>query len=176
MNNKQKTALGAGAALVATGIIVAKARAKEPEEPEEPEGTGIEIEIRDSNGNIVPHNSPASLNEGEIYSVKITVTNATTRGGIPWEAELTTNVYADVSDGFSTVHLVPSNDNVSVFAGSQAIAYSYTISPEIGVGGMTGGIFVSVHDPLGGVLKQINEQLTIVAEPTIYGAGIVITA
>ena len=172
MDDKQKAVVGLGLGLGAAGIIYAVAKGKEPE----PEGAGVEIEIRDSQGNIVPHNSPASLDEGETYTVKVTVTNTTTRGGEPWEADLTTNIHAWVTDGFATVNLIVQHDKVNTFAGSQVIPYNYVIYPEIGTGGMTGGIFVKVYDPFGNMLVQVNEDLIIIALPISYGAGIVITA
>jgi len=172
----KKAAVGIGLATALGGIYLAtKGKAAAPPPPP-PEGAGVEIEIRDSEGNLVPHDSPASLNEGETYTVKITVTNMTTRGGLPWEAALTTNIHAWVTDGFATVTLIVKHDNVDTFAGGQAIPYNYLIFHEIGTGGMNGGIFVTVYDPFGNVLKQVNEDLIIIALPIIYGAGIVITA
>lgn len=174
MEDGKKAAVGIGLATAIAGIVVATRAKAAPPTP--PEGAGVEIEIRDSEGNLVPHDSPASLNEGETYSVKITVTNQTTRGGLPWEAELTTNIHAWVTDGFATPNLIVQHDKVDIFAGDQAIPYNYIIFPEIGTGGMTGGIFVKVYDPFGNMLTQVNEDLIIIALPIIYGAGIVITA
>jgi len=172
MEDGKKAIVGLGLATAIGGIYLATKAKAAPAPP--PEGAGVEIEIRDSEGNIVPHNSPASLNEGEIYTVKVTVTNMTTRGGEPWEAELTTTIEAWVTDGFAKPYLIVKHDMVNTFAGDQATPYNYIIFPEIGTGGMNGGIFVTVYDPFGNVLKQVNEDLTIIALPIIYGAGIVI--
>ena len=73
----KKTGIMVGAAALIAGIIYAMSK-----KPKEGEGAGVAIEILDANGNPVPKKSPASLVEGTDYTIRVTVTNGSTRGGV----------------------------------------------------------------------------------------------
>lgn len=168
MENRKKAAvvLGLAAALGASIYLATKAEAA----PERELKAKVGIEILDSQGNLVPHNSPAVLTEGESYTMVVTVTNMSTKAGTPWQAVLTIDVSAAV-DGSN---LMPPSVDYEPFAAGATENFSYPLSVPLGYGGFAGSAVAIVRDPLGATLDTAIESLTIVELPIVYGAGIVI--
>lgn len=98
---------------------------------------------------------------GETYTIKVTVTNQTTRGGQPWEADLTVGIAASVSDGFATIELIPSAETTSHFAPASSLPFTFPMSVPSTAAGMTGGISVGVRDPFGKLLDSENVEVII---------------
>jgi len=169
MQDKGKAALAVGGLAGLAGVIylATKGKAAPPEGP----SASVSIEVLDSEGNPVPRNSPAVVNEGESYTVMVAVTNTTTKGGVPFEADLETWVMAAAG----WIDLIPGDIYPSHYLpGSIGYFYS-TLNIPMGLGGMTGAITVNVFDPGGKLIATKVEPLTIKAMALIYGASISIS-
>lgn len=169
-----------GAALVIGGIALAKRK------PELPPGDGedeamLQIEVYDSEGRLVPRNSPMDLEEGKSYTVVLTVKNTSTRAGLPWAATLSVTIHAAVTYGYEQVAtLIPITTRDESFTAGQTKTFSYTMTvPSINeipqIEGSTGQIGASVQSPQGTTLATAYEPLTIKILEIIYGATIVIS-
>jgi len=101
------------------------------------------------------------LTVGESYTVELTVENRTTRGGAPWEADLTVGVVASVSDGVAIVELIPNTENTYHFAPADSLFFTYPMSIPESTAGMSGDIAVGVRDPFGNLLNSGSVQITI---------------
>lgn len=131
---------------------------KEPGEA----AAGVAIEV-------LGHQSPLSVDEGRTYSVRVTVTNASTKGGVPWEARLGLRTRAS---GNGEV-FIPTTDESALFAAGESKAFTYTMTiPWMGAG--SGVIDAVVTSPPGGILASDTEPLTIVAVAIVYGATVTI--
>lgn len=154
--------LGLAAAVVV--VLVAKAKGAPPEEG------GVSIVIYDEWGNPVPTGSPAILAEDASYTMVVTVTNLSTKGGTPWEASLTIEVSAVVD---ASAIMSPSL-KIEYFAAGQTRTFNYALSVPLGYGGLSGSALALVKDPSGVTLDSAMEPLTVEEIPITYGAGIVI--
>jgi len=97
------------------------------------------------------------LTEGESYTVRVTVTNRSTRGGEPCEADLDVGVQA-----FSTYHtLISATRRTQHFDAAQSLAFAYPMAVPLGSGGETGSIAARVFDPADNVLADAGEPITI---------------
>ena len=166
-----KNLIGAGVILGVAGIAYALSQKKEI--PPEEEAAQIIIEIFDAEGNPVPTQSPAIVDEGSDYTIRVTVVNQSTKAGVLWEAELNISVHvtADttifingLTDGFLT----------HSFAAGESWAFTWPISIPVGFGASSGLIDARVTSPYGIVLASAQEQLTIQEVAIDYGATIVI--
>ena len=137
---------------------------------EAPPGATIGIEIFNSQGLPVEGHSPKILTEGESYTVRVTVTNTSTKAGIPWEADLDVGVMAT-----TTYHtLISATRDTYHFAAGQALALDYPMAVPLGSGEETGSVWARVFDPAGAVLAEADEPITIETVEVIYGATVVI--
>lgn len=156
----KKIATGLGiAAIVTTAIILATRPAKAA--PPKDVAATIKIEVIGAR-----HSSPATVTEGESYSVKLTITNQTTSAGIPEEATLTIGIEATV---LSEV-LIPAQERAEYFSAGQTRSFSYTMNVPPGLGGYSGSIIAAVMDPTGVILAQATEPLVVEAlfDPWVY--------
>lgn len=153
-------------------LIYAFTRKVKAVPPEEPAGT-IEIEVIGAQ-----HSSPATVVEGETYTVRLTVTNLSTTAGQPCEATLRISIGATVFwDTFASEVLIPAQERTENFAAGQTRTFNYTMHVSPGLGGYSGSIGASVMDPTGLiVLDQATEPLVVEAEVVeiIYGATVTI--
>ena len=172
MEKEKKTGLiFLGALAVGTGLTVALAAMGKAAPPEPGEGGAIiEIEIYDSEGNPVPSNSPRALDEGSSYTVRLTITNTSTKAGVPWDAILTVGIGAITS--YTT--LITAQEKAELFSAEQTRSFDYPINVPLGSGGETGYISAWVDDPDGTTLASALEDITINEIPIDYGAVIVI--
>jgi len=117
--------------------------------------------------------SPASVVEGETYTVRLTVSNLSTTAGQPCEATLRIGIGAIV---LSEV-LIPTQEREEYFSANQTRTFDYTMYVPPGLGGYSGSISAAVMDPTGLIiLDQATEPLVVEAEVVeiIYGASITI--
>jgi len=163
-----KAAVGVGLGLAAVGIIVLASRAKGAP-PEEEEGV-LKIEILDSEGNPVPSNSPALLAEGEDYTLRVTITNQSTKGGEPWPAALSFSVYA----GTNLQTFIPVTSYTASFGAGESIAYTWPLNIPMGTGGQSGNVLVTVWDPDGIQIASGIVYFDIQTVEIIYDADIVV--
>lgn len=175
MENKKLVGVGiVGAAMVIGGIAYASRDKKAPPES----APTIVIEILDAQGNPVPHNSPAALTEGASYSIRLTVRNTSTKGGMAWPATLSLDVYA----GTNEITLTYPPITAFNFDGGQTRVLDSVVWPALafnvpmGTGGQAGNIIARVLNPtVGGVdLAKAVDSFTITTIAIIYGATIVI--
>lgn len=162
-NKKAAIVVGGLAAGVLVFVLTRKAKVEEGE-------ATIIIQVYDSEENLVPSNSPLTLSEGTSYTVKLTVKNISTRGGVLIAATLGVGISASIA----TVSLIPLRVDKQSFDAGQTRSFNYTLNVPMGTGGQTGNILAWVEDPHGQALANAIEYLTIQALPIIYGATIVI--
>lgn len=151
--------IGLGIAGVLGVAVLARAAA-----PEGPAAT-IKIEVIGAEGH-----SPVTLEEGESYTVRLTVTNLTAKAGQPWEATLEVVVFAGTD--FRT--LIPTTASSEYFTAEQTRVFDYPISVPLGAGGEPGNIVAVVNDPAGIELASATEYFSIATIEIIYGATITI--
>ena len=164
--DKSKVALGVG--LAAAGLGLGLLLLKKPEPPAEV--AAVIITVYDAAGNVVPANSPVSLEEGGSYSFDFTVLNQTTRGGEPWPATFDI-LYQVLIAGDLRVR-----DTVitSFAAGEQKSFGPFPFSVLWDTGGLAGAIDVIVQDPGGGIVASGTEMISVISVRIIYGATVVI--
>jgi len=165
MKDKDKILVVGAGVLTAAGLAYLATRKPPTEEGE----AALSIVIRDAEGNIIPHNSPANVYEGQSYTVTVSMTNTSTRGGAPIEAELTLRVSARSAGG---VWLIPTTDSSDVFPAGGTLSYTYPMYVPWGTGGTAGVIDAVVGTPAGAILASDSETLNIIAVAIIYGATV----
>lgn len=138
--------------------------------PPEGDGAAIGIVILGPDGLPVPKNSPASLLEGESYTVQVTVVNASTKAGQPWEATLDVITYGDGA----VTYFYPPVSVTELFAPGQDRTFEYPLNIPMGYGGQSGSVWAWVRDPAGVELARASEPITIESVAIVYGADIVI--
>ena len=143
---------------------------KEKEEEAPPPGATIGIEVFNSQGLPVENNSPIVVNEGESYTVRVTITNLTTRAGAPWEATFG----IDFAVLGATEVIVPWGRTSEYFAAEQTRALDYSMDIRFDLGGTLAAIQVNVLDPTGALVARAIEPVTIESVAIIYGAEVVI--
>ena len=164
MKDKDKILVVGAGVLTAAGLAYLATRKPPTEEGE----AALSIVIRDAEGNIIPHNSPANVYEGQSYTVTVSMTNTSTRGGAPIEAELTLRVSAR-ADG---VWLIPTTDSSDIFPAGGTLSYTYPMNVPWNTGGYSGAITAVAGTPAGGILASDTEMLNIIAVRIIYGATV----
>lgn len=164
MKDGAKLALGLGISAAIAGLIYAVTRAK-AKPPPEGEAATIRIEIIGAACHF-----PATLLEGSPYTVRITITNASTKAGVPWEANFDIALLASTAK----TTFIPSQRKTEYFAAGQKRVFEYPISVPLGSGGETGQVLVRIFDPAGNELAYKIEPITIQAVAIIYGATVTI--
>lgn len=164
MPDRKKLAIGLGIAGAAAALIYAATRKPPPVPPEEGAAT-IRIEVLGPGGVPVESRSPVTLDEGTSYTVRVTVTNQTTRGGVPWGAALTVRV-------MTSVNFILPEDRVETFSPNETRAFDYPLDIPMGFGGLYMSIDAYVIDSEGFMLATASEPVNIREVVTIYGATI----
>jgi len=169
VEDNKKVALGLGLGLAAAGGLVYALTRKPP--VEKPSAAEIVIKVYDSQGRLVPHNSPLDLEEGESYTIVLTVTNQTTKAGTPWEASLGVGIHVFVD----SIDLIPPDFRYGeYFAPGQTREFSWPLDIPLDIGARSGSINASVLDPDGRRIASDIKPLNIIAVEIIYGATVVI--
>ena len=167
----KKTGIVMGAAALIAGVIFAMSK-----KPKEGEGAGVAIEILDANGNPVPKKSPASLVEGTNYTIRVTVTNGSTRGGVAQATDLTLSVNVTLG-GVTFINGLTADGLLSHYFGAND-SYAFTWPLMVPVGyfntDTTGMVDARVISPGGIVLVTAQEPLALQIQDIIYGATITI--
>ena len=164
-----------GAAGAAAYFISKKVKAEEP--PPDEEGATISIEILDAQGNPVPHNSPATLEEGKTYTVKVKVTNRSTLAGAPSAANLIT--WIEVWVGPPKQWLLGPVERTDSYNANQTRTHSWSFTIPMGLyagfSGPYGFITAQVFSPVGVSLANAVEDIFLKAPVTIvYDATVAI--
>lgn len=103
--------------------------------------------------------SPATVIEGESYTVRLTVTNQSTKAGLPVEVLLGVGILA----GTEFITLIPSQVSSEYFAPGETRNFDYTMVVPAGSGGQVGDIVAWVEDPTSRAIAQATEDVVIVA-------------
>ena len=110
--------------------------------------------------------SPAEVIEGKSYLVKLTVTNLSTRAGLPVEAMLTVGISATTPWEI----LIPAKESDEYFGPNETRSFDYNMTIPVGTGGQVGFITAWVDDPTGIAIASATEDVVIEAAPIIlYG-------
>lgn len=174
MENKDKKGLGILAAIGAgvAGIVLAvRAKAKPPGEGEG--GASLQIEVYDSEGNLVPHNSPLNVTEGGSYTIRVTVTNTSyiVNPSYPVAARLVITVAVQTN-----VRTLLGDSMTLDFTASERKTLSWNFTVPVGTAGEAGGVIAAAVDTPGGIqLASAGDTMTITEAATVYGATIVIS-
>ena len=136
--------------------------------PEAP--VGIEIYHYDEEGNPLPHNSPVMIDEGKTDYFDVFITNATTKGGEPWEATFDVELFSEYGTPPYEAMGAPISVPGDVFAaGERKGPYSGSYTPYMGSAPRNGNITVIVSR-LGVTIASAVDPVNIVDVPIIYGA------
>lgn len=161
------------AIIIIPAALVALALATRVKAAPPPPGEGaasIVIQVYDSQGKLVPPSSPVALDEGSTYTVKLTVKNNSTKGGIPWEATLGIGISAATP----LITLISPREDMKSFGAGETKSFNYTLNIPMGAGNQSGSITAWVEDPYGIVIANAQEPLAIRELSIVYGATIVI--
>lgn len=101
---------------------------------------------------------PAELTEGEIYTVKATATNMSTKAGVPAAAVLTINIAAVVNS-----ETLLEDSATYEFAAGEIHTFEFPLCVPLGAGGKAGAVAAVVLDPSGNKLADGNLDIVIVA-------------
>lgn len=101
-----------------------------------------------------------TLTEGESYIVRVTVTNQSTRAGMPVEATLGVGITSVTELGYV---LIPGQESSEHFAPSEISTFDYTMDIPTNVG-KSGSIVAWVTDPAGADIVSAIEHFTITPE------------
>ena len=147
-----------------SGTLEVKAPA--PEEPT----NGIEIYWHDAEGNPIVHNSPIDLEEGATGYFDVYITNATTKGGVPWDATFDVLIAAQYgTPPFEAMAAPISVPGDPFAAGERKGPYSGSVTPYMGSADRNGSVTVIVS--VGGVeIATAVDVVNIIYIPIIYGA------
>lgn len=102
--------------------------------------------------------SPATVNEGGSYPVRLTITNQSYKAGLPVEAVLGVGIAA----GTESISLIPPQLSSEYFAPNETRTFSYTMIVPSGSSGQLGTITAWIEAPTGLVLASVSEGITIV--------------
>ncbi|MBA7560641.1 hypothetical protein ES708_02270 [subsurface metagenome] len=107
------------------------------------------------------------LIEGEIYTVKATTTNMSTKAGVPVAATLAVNITAVVDS-----QTILDNSAVYGFAAGETQTFEFTMAVPMGAGGKAGAVVAEVLDPSGNKLADGSLDIDIAAVgPVILNGG-----
>jgi len=106
---------------------------------------------------VIKLNSPATVTEGGSYTVRVTVTNQSTRAGHFSEADLGIAISVTANG----TNLIPTRKSSEHFLPNETRAFDYPLSVPLGSGGQMGTIAAWIEDPTGTVLADISEVLII---------------
>jgi len=117
-------------------------------------------------------NSPAEVVEGESYLVRLTVTNQSTKAGIPVDVNL--EIVISAATAWTT--LIPVTSSMEAFAAGQTRTFDYTMNVPLGSGGESGQIIGLVRDPTGIEITRATESISIEAVEVEYTLAVSVAA
>jgi hypothetical protein len=156
-----------GGAAVITGILLMK-KDTPTEGGDDITGT-IELELLDSNGNPVPHNSPYQLMEAHSYTISVTVKNNSTRLGSAISADLSVIISAVAGSSY----IVSPITTTKTFAGGESKTFTCSLNIPDNTGGESGTVNVSVVGG-GSEIASGSAEFNIADVQIVYGATITI--
>ena len=163
-----ETLLGLG---VLGALIYGLTRPKKEEIPPGEGAASISISVLDAQGNPVPHNSPTDFAEGAQYTIRLTVKNLSTKGGVAYAATLTVVLFA----GTNELTFIPVSASSYTFAANETKTLDSIMVVPMGAGGQAGNIVANVNDPAGNTVAEAPVYyFNITTVPIIYGATITI--
>lgn len=152
--------------------LTKKSEASPPSDDGEGSEDGdLQIDVYDSEGNLVPQNSPIIINEGASYTVVLTIKNTSTKGGVPWPVDFVVGMSAATD----LTTLISPRENTYGFTAGETKAISYLMYVPMGSGGQTGLIQAYVAIGAGGAIASANAELTIGTVAINYGATIILS-
>lgn len=142
-----------------------------------PEGIGasISLQVLDPEGNVVPANSPVTLQLGVTYTIRATVTNTSTQGSVPAGVSLRTWCACWVIDGY-----VGYLERTEAFGPGEARVFQFAYTPG-GYGeypGLTGSFIEAWVTPWdsGTQLARVQDSINYAPSPIAYGATVTVGA
>lgn len=108
-------------------------------------------------------NSPATVDEGETYTVRLTITNQSTKAGAPVGVTMGVGINA----GTEFTVLIPIQISSEYFSPSETRTFNYTMPVPAGSGGEAGLITAWVEKPDGSVIVSASEDVIIKAPVTL---------
>lgn len=174
-DNRGKTVL-IGALVAGGALLAARALAKEEPPKEEPPGEepacSVALQIIDlTTGQPVPVNSPALVLEGSSYLVRVTITNTSTRLGVPVAANLTLILVGEIA----LTSLPFPAPTTYAFAAGQTRTFDLTFGVPAGTGGKVGSITATVVAPNGQAICMDDELLTVEAVAVVYSCTLTLS-
>lgn len=157
--------LGAGA--LAGVIYLLKTRPKPILPPEAYQAT-VRLEIvgaRTASPELV-------LEEGKSYTLKVSVTNNSTKGGVPWEATLETTLYASLD---TTYLISPTSTGKVRYSAGEKKTFTYPFTVPVGTAGRSGAAVAGVYDPDGKHIATGYVMYSVKAVPVTYAAIVEVT-
>ena len=161
-----KAAIGIGL-VVLGGLAFAFLGRGKPPGP----AANISLVIKDSEGNVVPHNSPAALEEGQGYTLEATITNTSYRGSPPSTVPMAV-IFEITAMGQTGGTDFLTQSTTQPFAEDQSIILSWPFTIDWGLGGTIGDIVVTVFDPLWNPVASATEPVTVSEALVEYAATV----
>ncbi len=164
MEDRKKAAIALGLVGGIGTLLYLTTRVKAVPPPEVTAAT-VQIEVIGAESH-----SPVTLKEGESYTVRVTVTNQSTRAGVPVEATLGVGITSVTELGYV---LIPGQESSEHFAPNETKTFDYTMDVPSDIG-QSGSIVAWVTDPAGADIVSATERFTITMPEIVYGATIAI--
>lgn len=157
MDDKNKLIIGA--AVIGGLILMSK---KPVVDQDQLDQTGISIVITDSRGNVVPHNSPFLLDEGQSYNAVVTAKNLSSKGGVFVAVDAVVKIAAIFdSPARGRVNLAPQSNQSKTFAAGEQKTFSYPFSTQDGDGGGSGGVYVEIANANNELIANSSEEIQV---------------
>lgn len=168
-----RTGLIIGGFALGVGILGYLATRRPVISPEIPgAGASLDIEIVPVEGKVYESPSSVTLDEGRSYTVRVSVTNTSTRAGTPWEAALEMTIYAY----YDTTYPIPVTSTGKItYQPGEKKTFTYSLSLPVGSGGKSGAVVAGVYDPMGRHLATGSLSFGIRSAQVTYGALIEVT-
>jgi hypothetical protein len=171
MKSKTKVALAGLGALLTLGWLASRTRVKAA--PPGGVGANLSLAVYDPGGNLVPANSPVTLQLGVTYTIRATVTNTSTQGGAPVGVSLRTWLgFYDVQAPGYLGYL----ERTESFGPGETRVFQFSYTPG-GWGeypGLTGNFIEAWVTPWDSGLKLASAQdvVSYAPSPIQYGAAL----
>lgn len=175
-NGKQGAALALGGAAILAFLLARKGGAEPPPEEGGIVGADLEVLIVDKDGNILPHNSPVVVQEGETYQVRPRITNTSYRliygeQKVPIPATFGIGMVVNIGTWYPPgLNGIQVNFQLIPFdASEQKTLLTYpSFTVPYGTSGQTGRAYVEVYDPNGNFLKSGETPIEVMVAPTVW--------
>lgn len=108
--------------------------------------------------------SPAEVVEGKSYLVRLTVTNQSTKAGLPVEAVLGVGISATTPWEI----LISAQESDEYFGPNETRSFDYSMTIPVGTGGQVGLLTAWVDDPTGIAIASATEDVVITPTRGIF--------